>query len=154
MELNTDAPIEINVDVSQMLEKYQTIVIEKWSAALIKYGVEATGALMASFIKELQKSGGNVDAVIFKFLKYGRFPDMGVGRGASLNERVLNRKFDRYRNASGKMVGGLSRKKKPWYSKTLYKEVARLSELLTGEYGTQIIKIIEGGLTGSLTLNA
>lgn len=148
-----DKPIDIKVNPAPMLEKYAIIVIDRWVQALKRYNVGVTGALMESFIKELRKSNGDVDAVIFKFLKYGRFDDMGVGSGVSINGRVLNRRFDRYRDSDGKMQGHLARKKKPWYSKTLYREIAKLSDLLQKEYGQQVAGIIENSLSGALNLN-
>ncbi len=142
------------INLRGMYDKYAFIVIDRWVQALKRHNIGVTGQLMNSFTKELKRSGGNVEAVIFKFSKYGRFPDMGVGNGTSLNERVLNRKFDKYRNSSGKSTGGLKRRKKPWYTKTLYREVAKLSDLLRREYGEQIVSLMEKNFGETITLTA
>ncbi|MGY0037626.1 hypothetical protein [Pedobacter sp. NJ-S-72] len=128
------AALNLNIDISQKIDRFALIVIDRWHQALKQYNIGVTGALMNSFIKEIKKNNGDVEAVIFKFLKYGRFDDMGVGKGVSLNDRVLNRKFDKYRNTSGKTVGSLGRKKKPWYTKTFYREVANFKAFYQKKY--------------------
>lgn len=151
----TDAtqPEAISLDNSRLPEAWAIIVLDKWQQALAKYRVGVTHDLERSFVKELQKANGDVEAVIFKFLKYGRFPDMGVGRGLDLNGRVLNRRFDRYRNTEGRMEGRLARRKKPWYTKTFYKEVAKLKALYQQEYGAQLLQVMESRLSGTINLN-
>jgi hypothetical protein len=142
----------ITIKSAAMPEAWAVIVLDRWVQALQKYKIGVTGALMKSFEKEIKKANGNVDAVIFKFLNYGRFDDMGVGRGTDLNGRVLNRKFDRYRDASGHMQGTLARKKKPWYTKNFYREVAKLRGLYQQEYGEQLLQIMESRLSGTINL--
>ncbi|HVW97490.1 MAG TPA: hypothetical protein VHA56_16070 [Mucilaginibacter sp.] len=141
---------KINED--QLAEQWAVIVVDRWMQALTRYKIGVTGRLMNSFYKELKRANGDVEAVIFKFLKYGRFEDMGVGRGTSLNERVLTRKFDRYRDAEGKWTGHIARKKKPWYSKTFYREVAKLADLYKRDYSTKLVSAIESSLTGDLNM--
>ena len=50
---------------------------------------------------------------------YGMFADMGVGKGVPLSAARSNTS---------------SRKAKPWYSKTIFREVAKLSEILSRDF--------------------
>jgi hypothetical protein len=145
---------QINLQVNNELlsTKWAMFVMEKWVKALVKYKVGVTHDLQRSFEKELIKSNGNVDRVIFKFLKYGRFPDMGVGSGWDLNGLVEHRRFDRYRDTRGTMTESAPRRKKPWYSKTFFKEVAKLKAIYQEEYGQQLINVLESALTGTMNL--
>jgi hypothetical protein len=127
-------------------------VVERWLKALDRYGIGVSHNLQWSFQKQIVLAGGDVDRVIFKFLQYGRFVDMGVGRGQSLTEMLMARR-ERYRGVDGKMTAGPGRKPKPWYTKTFYREVAKLSELYQAKYSEKIVTITEKALSGSITLN-
>ena len=105
-------PVNLAVSNEALADRWSMIVMEKWVKALVKYKVGITHDLQNSFTKELIKANGNVDQVIFKFLKYGRFPDMGVGSGWDLNGLVEHRRFDRYRDTEGRMTAAAPRRKK------------------------------------------
>lgn len=149
--------IDLTGAANQMVQEWAVIVMSRWFEALQYYGIGKTRALQWSFQKQLIKANGDVEAVIFKFLQYGRFIDMGVGRGQDLNGLVLARKYDRYRDVNGKMTWGLvsriARKKKPWYTKTFYREVAKLADLYKAKYGEKIVSVLENQFTGTLNLN-
>ena len=154
--------VELTIDSGDVAERWAVIVLDRFVQAMEKYGVGREkrgrfsgirdGALFRSFTKELQKSDGDVNAVIFKFLKYGRFVDMGVGKGVSVGERVLNRKFDQYKDYRGKRVGRLPRKAKPFYSKTWFREVKILAEFYQQKIRGNAIKTIESALSGNIEL--
>ena len=152
MEQALTQPVNLSLDGIQIAESWALIVMEKWVKALDKYHIGITHDLQRSFTKELMKAGGDVEKVIFKFLKYGRFPDMGVGSGWDLNGLVMHRRFDRYRDTEGRMTGAAPRRKKPWYSKTFFREVAKLKAIYQEEYGQQLINVFESALTGSMNL--
>lgn len=152
MEADINKPVDIKLNTEKMVEDWAVIVLDKWFKALSTYNIGVTGSLMRSFSKQLESANGDVDAVIFKFLNYGRFDDMGVGRGQSLNGLVENRKFDRYRDAEGKMAGKLSRKKKPWYTKTFYREVAKLTAIYQEQGSDQLLQIMENALNLNINI--
>jgi hypothetical protein len=144
---------ELKLDTASIAAEWAEIVLERFMAGLDKYKVGTQfGELYNSFKKELEKSNGDVAAVIFKFLKYGRFVDMGVGKGVSLGKRTINRQFEVYKDYRGKTVGRLARKRKPWYSKTFYREVAILSKLFQEHIGDNVMRPIESALSGTITL--
>lgn len=107
-----------------------------------------SGHLLNSIAGELKRSSGTVEEVIIKFQQYGRFVDMGVGRGFQRGSRkqLGDQKFGKKRNAAGQLhsVGG--RTPKPWFSKTKTREVARLRELLIDHHENLVLNEIENRL--------
>jgi len=83
-------------------------------------------------------SGGNVDRIEFAFNYYGKFLDMGVGKGTKLGDRPVSKSS---RVLADKMLGGVRQPKK-WYSRTFYGESHRLFEILQKEYGRKAQVII------------
>jgi hypothetical protein len=86
--------------------------------------------LEESFRHEVISNAGNPAQVSFGFLFYGRFVDMGVGRGTSLEdvkENAISRALE------GKNAFN-ARKPKPWYGKTFHAERIRLAEILAQKY--------------------
>lgn len=104
-----------------MVLEWAKIVIERWQARMAALGVNSTGALMKSFEAQVALDAkGDPTKITFAFLYYGRFPDMGVGRGVTLSDVP---------DTSGR------RKVKPWYGPTFMKEVEKLGIFLAAKYG-------------------
>lgn len=97
------------------------IVIERWKKRMEELEVGDTGELLRSFEAQVTAdSNGDPAKVTFTFLYYGRFPDMGVGRGITLADAPHP-----------------SRKVKPWYSKTFLAEVNKLGRMMAAKYGLE-----------------
>ena len=79
------------------------------------------------------------DTIRLLYDYYGMFVDMGVGKHVPLNK-----------------VGQLNRKQKKWYSKTIYREVARLADYVAKQTGLRMsevtAKVAESGKSGSIFL--
>lgn len=94
-------------------------------------GGRRTDKLLNSISGELIRNSRGLDQILIKFKQYGRFVDMGVGRGMpaggfrSLGETTFLKK----RNRKGQLHA-LARKPNPWFSKTKTRELARLRELI------------------------
>lgn len=117
-----DQPIQT---IQKVVEKWAIVSIDKFQEALVKLSVgEVDGALMQSFKYELKNAGGNAMEVIIRFLQYGRFVDMGVGRGQAL---------------------GIKGKRKPikWYGKIKTKEISILRWILLKNYSVFSVKALE-----------
>ena len=80
-------------------------------------------------------SNGNPQKVTFLFLYYGKFPDMGVGRGVKLGDPSGNRQ------------------RKPWYSSVFLKEVYALGRLLAEKYGIDAAQIPLQAFQGVQSVN-
>jgi hypothetical protein len=112
------------------LEAWTKIVIERFEMKINHLKIGDTGELLATLTQQLYSdSEGDVDKITFGFLYYGRFPDMGVGRGVKLGEAGT----------------GNNRKIKPWFAKTFFSQVYKLGKILAEKTGNQAqIAIIEG----------
>ena len=90
---------------------------------------------------------GTVEEVIIKFQQYGRFVDMGVGRGfqRGIRKQLGDQKYFKKRNASGQLHS-VGRTPKPWFSKTKTREVARLRELLLAHHENLVLNQHESKL--------
>ncbi|TXI14805.1 MAG: hypothetical protein E6Q66_04615 [Pedobacter sp.] len=102
-----------------------------------------SSGLLNSISGELHRRGGTLEEIIIKFQQYGRFVDMGVGRGFQRGTRKhLGDMFSKKRNEKG-ALHWVGRSPKPWFSKTKVREVARLRELLLAHHENLILNEIE-----------
>jgi hypothetical protein len=125
----------------EIAQAWAKITIIKWKKKLASNKIGDTGTLLKSFkYNVLASAQGNVLKITLLFEYYGRFVDMGVGKGVKIGdvkESATSRKL------SGKMLGNRRRPKK-WYSKTFHAEVMKLSEIFAKEYGHRgVIAITE-----------
>lgn len=128
------------------VQGWANVAIDRFKEALKKEGVEEFSRdLINSLLAETVRNGGDIEKVIFKFKGYGRFIDMGVGRGVATGKRGSN-SFAKSRRDDGKLKN-YGRKVKPWYSKTKTREVAILRQLLVTQYQVQTLAELEDGLT-------
>jgi hypothetical protein len=110
--------------------------VKRWRKKIdrMKIGGHSSGELIRSFqYSVLESAGGDVQKIEFAFKFYGKFVDMGVGRGTKLGDQPRS---PYGRKLSGRFLG-MKRVPKPWYSKTLYAETQRLLEILQEKYGHQ-----------------
>jgi hypothetical protein len=90
-------------------------------------------------------SSGGTDVLKINFLMYGRFVDMGVGKGTSMNRALLRKKYSIHRP-------DVPRKPLRWYSKTKSHQEKRLAEILAKRYGQGMIKLAETLLNNTVTI--
>ncbi len=106
------------MDQSQTIEAWAAYVIERWQLEIVRLGINSTGQLLRSFTSTITtQSGGNVDKIIFAYEYYGKFVDMGVGRGVTIAE-----------------VAQSGRKPKPFQGKVFFSQVKKLAEILKEKY--------------------
>jgi hypothetical protein len=133
-----------NLSELEIAEAWAKITIIKWKKKLASNRIGDTGSLLRSFkYNVLASAQGNVLKITLLFEYYGRFVDMGVGKGVKIGdvkESAASRKL------SGKMLGNQRRPKK-WYSKTFHAEVMKLSEILAKEYGHRGVVAITENLS-------
>jgi len=135
-------------ELLQLIDKWLDIVVDQLHNALDEYDIgKLDGDLWKSITGSIVSSGGSVQEVIVKFMQYGRFVDMGVGKGMPIgSQRKLGKKqYSKNRNGSGQLLSH-NRKSKPWYSKTKYREIARLRELMADSLSDQAFSVIEGAI--------
>jgi hypothetical protein len=122
------------------------ITVKVWREKIVKLKVIDSNKLWQSFTADVIGQAGDDDLKIqFAFEFYGKFVDMGVGKGTPIGgvkENAISRRLE------GKFLGNRRRPKK-WYSKTLAAEVSRLAELLADEMTMSIAKDISTSITES-----
>jgi hypothetical protein len=129
---------------AQVADAWAKFTIKEWRSKLTKLKAADSGQLWMSFVSNvINQANGDVLKIEFAFKYYGKFVDMGVGKGVPIGgvkEAATARRLE------GKMLGN-RRKPRKWYSKTLSHEVKRLAEIMAEEYGhtaaLQIKEIIE-----------
>lgn len=115
---------------------------EKLVKALGRHKIGKSGALKESIYNEIQKNGGDAYKALFKFLQYGRFVDIGTGRGFARGAKG-SASFAISRNNNGTLKATVNRNPKPWYSKTMYREIKILSEKLLADMDEKVMNTIQ-----------
>ena len=134
----------------EIAEAWAKITIIKWKKKLASNRIGDTGSLLQSFkFNILASAQGNVLKITLLFAYYGRFVDMGVGRGVKIGDV---KESATSRRLSGKMLGNIRRPKK-WYSKTFHAEVMKLSEIFAKEYGHRGVLAITENVSDKLINN-
>lgn len=112
---------------AEMLARWAEIVIERWQRGIARprraRAAVDTSHLLKSFTSQVvSDADGDPQKVVFTFAYYGRFVDMGVGRGVPIEKVPQSR-----------------REPVPWYDKRFRAEVSKLSELLAERYGREAV---------------
>lgn len=107
-------------DIKLTVEEWAEIVVKIWEEKMLQLEISDTFQLANSFaFHVIGNAGGDVQRIEFAFNYYGKFVDMGVGRGIKLEDRYF----------------GSKRISKPWYTKTFMREVRKLKFILAEKYG-------------------
>lgn len=110
----------------EILKEWADIVIQRWLSKINQLKVIDTTELLRSFTSQIYTdSKGDPVKVVFAFLYYGIFPDMGVGRGVKYED-----------------VPTSNRQAKPWYSNQFHREVIKLGYLMAERYGEKAMEAI------------
>jgi hypothetical protein len=123
----------------ELAGQWLDITVERFVANMRKLRIENTGHLLSSFRKEvIGSAGADQLRLLLSYALYGKFVDMGVGRGMAAGVKKGDDGYDRVRNTRGKLRRH-ERKARPWYSKEIAHQTHRLSELMLDLYGTALI---------------
>lgn len=120
-----------------------SVVVADWSAYLksdltkiiLKKKIGRTGNLANSIKYHIVYDQDGPEKVVFEFNHYGKFVDMGVGKGQKLGDVKGNGELLR-------ALGVKGRKAKKWYSKTIFPEANTLATILKEQYGINAINMI------------
>lgn len=129
-----------------LIQEWLDVIESSFKTSIDKLHIGVTGTLRNSIIHNIIKSSdGNVGTIELKFKFYGRFIDMGVGRGVPVGSRKTKADFLDFRNDKGQLHF-YNRKRKNWYSTNKTREIHRLRELLAEQFGKNIIYNFENKL--------
>lgn len=153
---NPNKPKELSTIVAKhrTVEAWAEIAIKEFQKALDKKKIHDTRFLFESFKNELRSSGGDVQSVILRFAMYGRFVDMGVGRGVKAYERKSNKANLIAAKRYGANVSYNRRQPRRWYNKTKVSQTLRLQEILIRDLGNEITTWIADSFKGEIDVNA
>jgi len=122
----------------EVAKKWLDITITRFIENMRQLRIHNTGALMASFQQQVVGSAEGRLQLRLSYALYGKFVDMGVGRGMGAGVRQGNDGYDRIRKTRGQLRRH-TRKPRNWYSRELSHQTKRLSELMLDLYGTVLI---------------
>ncbi len=133
--MSADPTLLSELDVAK---KWLDITISRFIDNMRKLRIQDTGALMASFQKQVVGSAEGRLQLRLSYALYGKFVDMGVGRGMGAGVTKKDDGYDRIRRNRGQLRRH-TRKPRNWYSRELSYQTKRLSELLLDLYGNVLI---------------
>lgn len=116
----------------QASKEWAKILIQKWIRQLRIKKIGSSQELAGSFVSAVIKaSNGDVAKIQLMYNEYGKFVDMGVGRGTTLSDVGSNRSLSK--------LGLILRKRKQWYSPTFLSEYNLLVKILETQYGIKVM---------------
>jgi hypothetical protein len=137
----------------QTVEKWLAYTLDDLRENLRKMKINDTGHLLASVEGHLVAAAGDdVQRLSIAYAAYGKFVDMGVGRGMAAGVRQRDSDYARIRDARGRLHQ-YSRKARPFASKVIGKQSFRLSVLLSDYFGETITANIQNALPAQVTIN-
>jgi hypothetical protein len=95
---------------------------------------------------------GDVARLSIAYAIYGKYVDMGVGRGMGAGVRKANSDYARIRDERGQLYRH-SRQARPFSSKEIGRQSVRLGVLLSEYYGQTTIASITDALPGTVAIN-
>lgn len=117
-----------NLILSETANAWAEIVLRVWEDKLTKLKVNHSYSLINSLMFHVvTAANGDPVMINFFFNYYGRFVDMGVGKGLPAN---------------GRSMVEFTRRVKPWYSRTFYSQVIKLSEIYAQKYAQKASFVI------------
>jgi len=119
-----------NTNILETVSAWANIVEQIWADKMIKLNIHDSYALGDSLIHKISENGGMPTSIEFSFNYYGKFVDMGVGKGTKIGDVAENKTS---RRLEGKQTGN-RRRAKPWYASTMYAERMKLIEILAEKY--------------------
>lgn len=133
--------MKTNTNIELTIQAWSEIVIKNWLDKIEKLNIYSTFQLHDSFTHHIiSNAGGDIARIEFAFNYYGKFIDMGVGKGVKIEDVT---------NTDNR------RRPKKWYSKVLYSEFMKLKELLAEKYAKKgALAIIENIKDNSLRHNS
>jgi hypothetical protein len=128
-----------------LANKWLDFTIESFVENMRQLRIQDTGTLMASFKKQVIGSAEGRLQLQLSYALYGKFIDMGVGRGMGQGVRRGDDGYDRIRNSRGRLRRK-ERKARKWYGREMAYQTKRLAELMSELHGTILISAASDAL--------
>lgn len=149
-ELDVNARINLKGTYEQFLKiavvEFRKELEKKVYRTTRKGAPERTRGLYDNWkTKQSEGISGN-DELQIEFPMYGRFIDMGVGRGVPMNAALLRKRYAIHKP-------DVPRKPIKWYSRRKTAQEKRLAEILAEKYGIGLVQLAESLLNNTVTIN-
>lgn len=133
-----------NISMRQAIEQWRTEGLKDIRTKFSRRKI-AEGDLYNSIAINIISSGDDgVEKIQFSFYNYGRFVDMGVGKGWPLGSRKQAALVALATGEKNKKI----RKRKPFYTRDIFHQGHVLHELLVEKYGIKMLQILETNVGG------
>jgi hypothetical protein len=125
------------------VQRYLDACIQTSKLIIARKGIGETDELVKSFSSQARNAGtGAVGELIFK--EYGRYVDMGAGRGNPIGSLAKTKVALQSKNQEGiAFIKNRSRKPKKFYSPVIYKELNYLQNRLLYGYSQETIDMLK-----------
>lgn len=133
-----------SLDQFKVVSSWKRVAQEKIRDGFRKRKIHLGNLYESIVINIVSSANGDVQKVAFMFDAYGRFIDMGVGRGWAIG----GRREHSLKKMAGREVSKKPRRMKKFYSKTIFHEGHRLHEIMVEKYGVQMVTTLERELDG------
>ncbi|WP_164489852.1 hypothetical protein [Runella sp. SP2] len=143
------------INLRGMLETFSRLAVADWQKAQDRaiyrrrspFKPKPSGYLRKTWTRGVV-SNAEIASLQFNFPLYGRFVDMGVGRGFGYaDQKYASSRYGR------RLGDGDSRKPQKWIGKTKTFSQRRLGELLLKRYGDELVKMVSEILTTRTTIS-
>ena len=129
----------------ELATKWLDFTVDNFVDNMRRLRIRDTGALMASFRKQVIGSAEGQLQLRLSYALYGKFIDLGVGRGYGAGVRGGDDGYDRLRNGRGQLRRR-EHKARQWYAKELAHQTKRLAELMSELHGSILIATVAEAL--------
>ena len=136
---------QLNQAQMEVASKWLDFTVESFIENMRKLRIQNTGALMVSFKKQVIGSASGRLQLQLSYALYGKFIELGVGRGMGQGVKKGDDGYDRIRNTRGQLKRH-QRKARKWYSRELGYQTKRLAELMSELHGTLLISAVSEAL--------
>jgi hypothetical protein len=118
-------------------------MVELWRERIMRLGVIDTGQLHEKFTQAVQGNvGTDMHVIMHKFMMYGIYQDVGVGRGYTPgNGGQLH-----FMDPSDPDYTNKHRKPREWFSRAYYASVKVLQEQMAYMYGEEFVGLISNAI--------
>lgn len=143
-------------DVDKYIDEWTRVQLMIWQEKIERMGIVRSGALHQSFRESISHAQSGTATITMKFLKYGIYQALGVGRGYERGNGgdlpFLGKDYrqehglDKPRKVGpewgGYKTSGKPRKARDWYSKKLYMSTMAMVEDLSRILGEEAAHVI------------
>lgn len=129
----------------KVVSDWARITSERLGENILKRRIGKSGDLSRSLTYKVIGALNSPEKVILSHLYYGKFVDMGVGKGQRVGDIKGNKEILTAAGIKG-------RRPKKWYSKTIYAETNKLADFLQQNFSIKASAVIKENIPSQINL--